>query len=57
MQSLENIAKYILNKFEGDVTPMKLQRLLYYVNVWTTIAGEKMIKDSSDQAFYACASL
>lgn len=53
MQSLKNIAEYILNRFQGDVTPMKLQRLLYYVKVWTTVAGRKIISDSPDQAFYA----
>lgn len=53
MQNLGNIAGYILNKFQGNVTPMKLQRLLYYVKVWTTVAGKKTISDSPDQAFYA----
>jgi len=53
MQSLENIAGYILDKFQGNVTPMKLQKLLYYVKVWTTVAGNKTIPDSPDQAFYA----
>lgn len=51
MHSLKNIAAYILNKYENQVSPMKLQKLLYYVKVWTMVAGEKVI-DSND-AFFA----
>jgi uncharacterized phage-associated protein len=51
MHSLQNIASYILNKFPGEITPMKLQKLLYYVKVWTLVADKKMIKSSD--AFYA----
>ncbi|PAU95403.1 hypothetical protein CK503_04190 [Aliifodinibius salipaludis] len=53
MQNLENIAGHILNKFQGNITPMKLQKLLYYVKVWTTVAGKKTISNTPDQAFYA----
>lgn len=53
MQNLENISGYILDKFQEEVTPMKLQKLLYYVKVWTTVAGKETISNSSNQAFYA----
>jgi len=36
-----NLASFIVNKFPGDVTPMKLQKLLYYCYVWQLVAGEK----------------
>ncbi|MAO65662.1 MAG: hypothetical protein CL666_11750 [Balneola sp.] len=51
MHSLHNIASYILNKYPGEITPMKLQKLLYYVKVWTLVADKKMIKSSD--AFFA----
>ena len=51
MYSLHNIASYILNKYPGEITPMKLQKLLYYVKVWTLVADKKMIKSSD--AFFA----
>ena len=51
MHSLHNIASYIFNKYKGEITPMKLQKLLFYVKVWTLVSGKKMIKSSD--AFYA----
>ena len=51
MHSLNNIASYILNKYQGEITPMKLQKLLFYVKVWTLVADKKMIKSSD--AFFA----
>jgi len=51
MHSIHNIASYILNKYKGEITPMKLQKLLFYVKVWTLVSGKKMIKSSD--AFYA----
>jgi uncharacterized phage-associated protein len=51
MHSLHNIASYILNKYQGEITPMKLQKLLFYIKVWTLVADKKMIKSSD--AFYA----
>lgn len=53
MQSLEILSKYILKKFQGEVTPMKLQKLLYYVKVWTTVVGNSIIPKWSSQSFYA----
>lgn len=35
------LAKYIITKYNGDVTPMKLQKLLYYCYAWQLVAGEK----------------
>src|SRR5680860_1484667 len=51
MYSLKSLASYILHKYKGEVTPMKLQKLLYYVKVWTLVAGKKIIP--SYQGFYA----
>lgn len=51
MHSIHKIAAYVLSKYKGAVTPMKLQKLLYYVKVWSLVAGHKIISDSD--AFYA----
>lgn len=51
MHSIQNIAAYILNKYEGQITPMKLQKLLYYVHAWSLVAGKQII--CSKDGFYA----
>lgn len=51
MHSIQNIAAYILSKYHGEITPMKLQKLLYYIKVWSLVAGYKIISDSD--TFYA----
>lgn len=51
MNSIKNLAGYVLNKYQGQITPMKLQKLLYYVKVWTLVAEHKVVKPQD--AFYA----
>ena len=53
MLPLKSLSEYILHKFQGKVTPMKLQKLLYYVKVWTTVADKKVVPNGSSQSFYA----
>ncbi len=43
-----NIADYILQKFQNSssqITPIKLQKLLYYVKVWSLIANNSLIEE------------
>lgn len=35
------LASYIAGKYPGDITPLKLQKLIYYCYVWQLVAGEK----------------
>lgn len=35
------LSKYIISKYNGTVSPMKLQKLLYYAYAWQLVAGEK----------------
>ncbi len=35
------LATYITGKYPGEVTPMKLQKLLYYCYVWQLVADDK----------------
>lgn len=51
MYTIENIAAYIIKKYNGDVTPMKLQKLLYYIHVWSLVNGKKVF--SNDVLFFA----
>lgn len=53
MHTLDKLANYVLYKFSGNVTPMKLQKLLYYIKVWTTVSGNSVIPDTNDQKFEA----
>ena len=41
MLSKFDIADYIIAKYDGQVTPMKLQKLLYYCYVWSLVADKK----------------
>ena len=37
-----HLAQYLVNRFgniPGGVTPMKLQKLLYYVKAWSLVDG------------------
>ena len=36
------LAEYIIGKFPGEVTPMKLQKLAYYCYVWQLVAEENL---------------
>lgn len=40
------LAKYIVSKFPGKVTPMKLQKLLYYCYAWQLVTNEKQFQAS-----------
>lgn len=53
MHTLNKLANYILYKFDGDVTPMKLQKLLYYIKVWTTVSQNYVVPNKPDQQFEA----
>lgn len=35
------LAKYIAAKYPGEVSPMKLQKLMYYCYAWQLVAGSK----------------
>jgi uncharacterized phage-associated protein len=43
------LSKYIVNNFynasDDGITPLKLQKLLYYIHVWGIIANQKIIDD------------
>lgn len=36
-----NLSNYIAAKYPDEVTPLKLQKLLYYCYVWQLVAGQK----------------
>ncbi len=40
------LARYIIGKAQayGDVTPMKLQKLLYYVKAWSLVDGHPLVQ-------------
>lgn len=40
------LAKYIVAKYPGEVSPMKLQKLLYYCYVWQLVADGKKFEAS-----------
>lgn len=41
-----NLVPYVIGKAQtyGDVTPMKLQKLLYYVKVWSLVDGHPLVQ-------------
>jgi len=39
-----DIANYILSRVKEPISPMKLQKLLYYCYVWQLVAGENIFK-------------
>lgn len=39
-----DVAKYIAARYPGDISPMKLQKLMYYCYVWQLVAGKKMFE-------------
>ena len=45
--TISKLAEYILHQFsnqgEGGITPMKLQKLLFYVKAWGLVAGKKLV--------------
>lgn len=44
--SAMEIADYILLKYkEHNITPLKLQKLLFYVKAWSIVAGKPLIKE------------
>jgi uncharacterized phage-associated protein len=44
-----DLSKYIVNQFSDQspagITPMKLQKLLYYVKAWTLVAGKQLLQE------------
>ena len=41
-----NLAKHIITKFPGEITPMKLQKPLYYSYAWQLVIGKKFFSAS-----------
>ena len=39
------IAQYLVCRYPGELTPMKLQKLLYYVKCWSLVAGQPLIDE------------
>ncbi len=44
-----SLANYIINKYPDNISPMKLQKLLYYIKVWGIVTGKNILSES----FYA----
>jgi len=40
------LAEHIIAKYPGDITPMKLQKLLYYCYAWQLVADQKLFNAS-----------
>lgn len=38
------LAQYIAGKYPGEVSPMKLQKLMYYCYAWQLVANDKMFE-------------
>ena len=47
--SIIDLSKYIVNQFSDQspagLTPMKLQKLLYYIKAWTLVEGKLFLQD------------
>lgn len=43
MDNTLNVAYYVLSKYD-NVTPLKLQKLLYYLKAWGLVAGENLFE-------------
>lgn len=52
------VAQYLVNECSryGPVTPLKLQKLLYYVKAWGTVAGKKLVPGSFEKWDYGPAN-
>ena len=50
MANVFDVAKYILEK-TGEITAMKLQKLVYYSQVWTLVWDEKPLFNEEIQAW------
>ncbi|MGB7415200.1 MAG: type II toxin-antitoxin system antitoxin SocA domain-containing protein [Thermosynechococcaceae cyanobacterium] len=50
------LSNYIIRQFSQQspdgITPMKLQKLLYYIKVWTTVAGQKLVPENFEHWDY-----
>jgi uncharacterized phage-associated protein len=44
------LANYIIAKYSGEITPLKLQKLMYYCYVWQLVSGDKRF-DASFEAW------
>ncbi len=49
--AVEDVAYYILSKYD-NVTPLKLQKLLYYLKSWGLVAGEKLFNGKFEKWNY-----
>lgn len=50
MSSVYDVARYILEK-TGEITAMKLQKLVYYSQAWSLVWDEEILFDSSIEAW------
>ena len=41
--SVFDVAKYIIENFKEPITAMKLQKLVYYCQVWSVVWDEKVL--------------
>lgn len=48
---VNNVARYILERQEGRVSTMKLQKLVYYAQAWNLVWDEKPLFNSRIEAW------
>lgn len=46
MTHVNNVARYILENVESDLSTMKLQKLVYYAQAWSLVWDEKPLFNS-----------
>ena len=51
MASVIDVAKYILQKVPGQITAMKLQKLVYYAQAWSVVWDEEPLFDEEIRAW------
>lgn len=51
MARVNDVARYILESVDSDVSTMKLQKLVYYAQAWSLVWDEKPLFDSRIEAW------
>lgn len=51
MANVHDVAAYILSKFEGPITAMKLQKLCYYSQVWHMVWEDRLLFNERIEAW------
>ncbi len=51
MAQLNDVARYILELQGGEVSTMKLQKLMYYSQAWSLVWDEKPLFDAHIEAW------